>query len=99
MIIKHKSLVVQIDESLSCCPHINTISKKISAGLAIFKRVSPILPFDTRVNNCTMHQLVMPSFNCCSAVWGNNKELADKLQKMQKRAASLILHTIPRKTI
>ena len=27
-----------------------------------------------------MHQLVMPSFNCCSAVWG----------KMQKGAASLI---------
>ena len=49
-----------------------------------------------------MHQLVMPSFNCCSAVWGNiNKELADKLQKMQieKRAASLILHTILRKTM
>ena len=99
MIIKDKSLGVQIDESLSWHPQINTISKKISAGLAIFKRVSPILPFDTRVNNCTMHQLVMPSFNCCSAVWGNNKELADKLQKMQKRAASLILHTIPRKTI
>ena len=42
----------------------------------------------------------MPSYNYCSAVWGNiNKELADKLQKMQKRAASLILHTIPRKTM
>ena len=88
MIIKHKSVGVQIDESLSWHPQINTFSKKISAGLAIFKRVSPILPFDTRVHNCTMHQLVMPSFNCCSAVWGNiNNELADKLQKMQKRAA------------
>ena len=88
MIIKHKSVGVQIDESLSWHPQINTISKKISAGLAIFKHVSPILPFDTRVHNCTMHQSVMPSFNCCSAVWGNiNKELADKLQKMQKRAA------------
>ena len=64
----------------------------------MFKRVSPILPFDTRVNNCTMHQLVMPYFNCCSAVWGDiNKGLAEKLQKMQNRAASLILHTIPRK--
>ena len=58
MIIKDKSLGVQIDESLSWHPQINTISKKISAGLAIFKRVSPILPFDTRVNNCTMHHAV-----------------------------------------
>ena len=47
MIIKHKSLGVQIDESLSWHPQINTISKNISTGLAIFKRVSLILPFDT----------------------------------------------------
>ena len=34
-VIKHKSLGVQIDESLNWRPHINTISKKISAGLAM----------------------------------------------------------------
>ena len=48
--IKHKSLGVQIDESMNRRPHINTISKKISAGLAILKRVSQFIPFDTRVN-------------------------------------------------
>ena len=47
---KHKSLGVQIDESLNRRPHINTISKKISVGLAILKRVSQFIPFDTRVN-------------------------------------------------
>ena len=50
-VIKHKSLGVQIDESLNWRPHINTISKKISAGIAILKRVSHFIPFDTRVNN------------------------------------------------
>ena len=50
-VIKHKSLGVQIDESLNWCPHINTISKKISAGIAILKRVSHFILFDTRVNN------------------------------------------------
>ena len=48
--IKHKSLGVQIDESMNRRPHINTISTKISAGLAILKRVSQFIPFDTRVN-------------------------------------------------
>ena len=36
-VIKHKSLGVQIDESLNWRPHINTISKKISPGLATLK--------------------------------------------------------------
>ena len=43
-VIKHKSLGVQIDESLNWRLHINTISKKISAGLAILKRVSHFIP-------------------------------------------------------
>ena len=35
--------------------------------------------------------LVMPYFNYCSAVWGNiNKGLADKLQKVQNRAARIL---------
>ena len=65
-VIKHISLGVQIDESLNWRPHIYTISRKISAGLAILKRVSHFIPFDTRVN-----ALVMLYFNYCSAVWGN----------------------------
>ena len=88
-VIKYKSLGVQTDESLNWRPHINTISKKISAGLAILKRVSHFIPFDTKVNK--YNTLVMPYFNYCSAVWGNiNKGLADKLQKMQNRAARVL---------
>ena len=80
-VIKHKSLGAQIDESLNWGAHINTISKKISAGLAVLKSVRHFIPFDTRVN--MYNTLVMPYFNYCSAVWGNiNKGLADKLQKM-----------------
>ena len=88
-VIKHKSLGVQIDESLNWRPHINTISKKISAGLASLKRVSHLIPFDTRVN--MYNALVMPYFNYCSAAWGNiNKGLGDKLQNMQNRAARIL---------
>ena len=49
-VIKHNSLGVQIDESLNWRPHIHTILKKISAGIAILRRVSHFIPFDTRVN-------------------------------------------------
>ena len=88
-VIKHKSLGVQIDESLNWRPRINTTSKKTSADLAILKRVSHFIPFDTRVN--MYNALAMPYFNYCGAVWGNiNKGIADKLRKMQNRAARII---------
>ena len=66
--IQHKSLEVQIDESLNWRPHIHTISKKISAGIAILRRVSHFIKFDTRVN--MNNALVIPYFNYCGAVWG-----------------------------
>ena len=86
-VIKHKSLGVQIDESLNWCPHIHTISK--IAGIAILRCVSHVIPLDARVN--MYNALVMPYFNYCGAVWGNiNKGLADKLQKLQNRAARIL---------
>ena len=88
-VIKHKSLGVQVDEYLNWRPHINAISKKISAGIAILKRVSHFIPFDTRVN--MYNALVMPYFNYSGAIWGNiNKGLADKLQKLQNSAARIL---------
>ena len=70
-------------------PHIHTILKKISAGIAILRRVSHFIPFDTRVN--ISNALVLPYFNYCGAVWGNtNKGLADKLQKLQNRASRIL---------
>ena len=86
---KHKYLGVHIDEFLNWRPHINATSKKISAGLAILKRVSTTIPFDTRMN--MYYALVMPYFNYCSTVWGNiGKGLSDKFQKLQNRAARIL---------
>ena len=80
-VIKRKTLGVQIDESLNWSPHIHTISKKISAGIAILRRVSHFVPLDIRVS--MYNALIMPYFNYCGAVWGNiNKGLADKLRKL-----------------
>ena len=67
-VIKHKSLGVHIDESLNWRPHIHTISKKISAGIAILRSVSHFIPFDTGVN--MYNALVMPYFNLLKSFVG-----------------------------
>ena len=86
---KHKYLGVYIGETLNWRPHINATSKKISAGLAILKRVNTTIPFDTRLN--MYNALVMSYFNYCSTVWGNiSKGLSDKFQKLQNRAARIL---------
>ena len=70
-------------------PHINDVSKKIYASLAVLKRISAIIPFETRIN--IYNALVMPYFNYCSPVWDNiGKGLSDKLQKLQNRAARIV---------
>ena len=87
-VIKHKSLGVQIDESLNWRPHIHTISKKISAGIAILRRVSHFIPFDTRVN--MYNALVMPYFNYCGAVWGNiNKGTSRQTSKAAPKTVNV----------
>ena len=57
---EHKTLGVYIDESLTRRPHIN-VTKKISAGLAVLKRISATIPFDTTIN--IYNALVTPYFN------------------------------------
>ena len=89
-VIKHKALGVQIDEYLNWRPHIHTISKKISAqrltrlkmaiplsGIAILRRASHFIPFDTRVN--MYNALVMPYFNYCGAETG--KKFSTKINR------------------
>ena len=65
----------------------------VSAGLAILKRVSTTMPFDTRMK--MYNALVMPYFNYCSNVWGNiDKGLSDKVQRLQNRAARILTFSI-----
>ena len=54
-VTKHKTLGGQFDESLNWRPLVNANSKKISAGLAILKRVSTTVQFDTRTNMYNMY--------------------------------------------
>ena len=92
-VVKHKYLGVHIDETLKWHSHVKVITKKISAGLAFLKSIRPFILFDTRMS--MYNALVIPCFNYCSTVWGNiGIGLADKIQKLQNRAARILTFLI-----
>lgn len=85
-----KSLGVHIDENLSWNTHIDCVCKKISSALGLIKRIRNFVPLHTLLN--IFNGLVKPQFDYCSPVWGCcSNSLADKLQKLQNRAARILL--------
>ena len=85
-----KSLGVSIDENLSWNTHIETVCKKISSALGLIKRIRDFVPFYTLLN--IFNGLVKPQFDYCSLVWDCcSTGLAEKLQKLQNRAARILL--------
>ena len=80
---------MHIDEHLTWSAHIHKLTKKITSGIRALKRVRPFVPATTLRYN--YNSLIQPHFDYCSVVWGNcNKTLADKLQKLQNRAARVL---------
>ena len=85
-----KSLGVYIDENFSWNTHIESVCKKISSALGLIKRIRNFVPFQTLLN--ISNGLVKPQFDYCSIVWGCcSISLAEKLQKLQNRAARILL--------
>ena len=84
-----KSLGVLIDANLTRGSHIEKLAKKIASGIAAIKRVRQFVP------PATLHliykYLIQSHFNYCDVVSGNcGVKLADKLQKLQNRAARVL---------
>ena len=85
-----KSLGVYIDQNLSWNVHVNNLCKKIAAGIGVIKRSRSFVLFDTLQHMYS--SLVQPHFDYCSEIWGCcNKALSTKLQKLQNRAARILL--------
>ena len=82
-------LGVKLDETLEWNEHIEMIYKKVAAGIGMMKRIKPFVPANTmQTIYCA---LIQPYFDYCSLLWGVcNKQLKDKLQKFQNRAARII---------
>ena len=85
-----KSLGVYIDENLSWNTHIESVCEKISSALGLIKLIRNFVPFQTLLN--IFNGLVKPQLDYCSMVWGCcSISLAEKLQKLQNRAARILL--------
>ena len=84
-----KSIGVYLDENLIWNEHINQTSRKIASGIGALKRIRSFVP-DTTLQ-FIFNPLVQPYFDYCFVVWDNcSKTLADKLQKLQNRAARVL---------
>ena len=65
------------------------MSRKIASGIGALKRIRSFVP-DTTLQ-FIFNSLVQPYFDYCCVVWDNcSKTLADKLQKLQNRAARIL---------
>ena len=88
-----KALGVYIDEFLSWNKHIEVISKKISSGIGAVRKLKPHVDHNTLI--CAYNALVLPHFDYCCEVWDTiNLTLCNRLQKLQNRAARIIVGRI-----
>ena len=81
-----KCLGVEIDEFLTWDTHIASVSK-VSSGISIMRKIKPFIPISSLLN--IYQSIAEPYLDYCSIVWnGIGDSLADKLQKLQNRAAT-----------
>ncbi len=86
-----KVLGVQLDEHLKWTQHIEYIVKKISSGIAVIRKLREFIDTSTLV--LVYNALIQPYFDYCCAVWDTlGKGLSERLQKLQNRAARLIMN-------
>ena len=85
-----KALGLNIDENLSWKEHIHATSKKVASSIGALKRVRPFISMHTAIK--IYKGLIEPHFDYCSVVWdGLSQQLSEKLQKLQNRAARVLL--------
>ena len=85
-----KSLGVYIDNRLTWTTHIDKISKKIAWAIGALKRIRTCITTSAAVQ--VYQALIQPHFDYCCWVWdGLGETLSCKIQKLQNRAARVIM--------
>ena len=88
-VFKFKYLGVVLDPTLSWNDHIDHISSKISSRLGMLRKARKVIPREACV--ILYDSMILPLFDYCAAVWdGCGKTNRDYLDKLQRRAASII---------
>ena len=86
-----KLLGVQVDENLSWKQHCEDLLKDCSKALGLLFKFSRYIP--SKVLKIIAEALILSKLNYCCTVWGSaqNQESINNLQKLQNKAARLIL--------
>ena len=85
-----KSLGLIIDDRLSWSNHIKELCRKISSAIGAVRRIRSLISQSTAVQ--IYNALIQPHFDYRAPVWdGLSSYLCEKLEKMQNRAARVIL--------
>ena len=87
-----KSLGVYIDKHLAWHDHIDKLCEKVASAIGALKRVRSF----TTINASTQiyQSLIQPHFDYCCTVWdGLGETLSTKLQKLQNRAARVVMRS------
>ena len=85
-----KSLGLIIDDRLSWSNHISELCRKISSAIGALRRITSLISQSTAVQ--IYNALIQPHFDYCTPVWdGLSSDLCEKQQKLQNRAARVIL--------
>ena len=86
-----KCLRLLIDEELKWSKQIENVSKLTQKNISMIKRAKSFLP--QKSLKLLYNSLVLPRLDYCSVVWSNRfHSHTTKLQKIQKRAARIILN-------
>ena len=86
-----KVLGVEIDGNLNWENYIEYIASKVSSGIGALKKLKEFVDRDTLVLVC--NALIQPHFDYCCEIWDElGKGLGERLQKLQNRAARLIMN-------
>ena len=85
-----KSLGVYIHKHLNWSTQIEKISKKIASAIGALKRIRPYVTTDAAIH--VYRALIEPHFDYCCSVWdGLGQILSSKIQKLQNRAARIVM--------
>ena len=86
-----KTLRVTVDQHLSWKNNTENVCKKIASGMSALRRIKEFVEKDTLVS--VYNSLIRPYFTYCSEVWDVfNETQSKRLQKLQNRAARIIMN-------
>ena len=95
-VVNEKLLGVEVDNLLSWKEQIKKVKRAINFKISLLRRIRKYLSTETCKTFYNLH--IKPHLEYCCSVWGRcSQEEQDKLIKLQKHAARLVLNS-PRLT-